>query len=499
MAGKNVGELAVIVGANVDEFKRGMAEMKAGVADANKEIGKMERDFKKSFGNIEKQIRSAGIAMAGIGTVVFGGLFKATKDTGELGEELLNLNKKTGISVEALSELKYMADTSGASLASVETAIKQMNNALDDSMKSTAKDTNAFKRLGLSLEELKKLKPDERFWQIAEALAEVKDEGERSALAVDIFGKSGTDLIPILDAGQEGLQAMKDKARELGVVMSQESAEKAAAFNESMDNMGKSLEGLKNAIGKAMEGPLGKLVDQLTSIITKVGEWADAHPGLVEAIGTLAGALAIGGTFLVGLTYAFDMFSKLNIAWTTAKTLLPEITRLLGTGTTGLAGALGYVGLALAGIAGWWIAIDNIVKNFESWTELMKQAPWQTLMNLIKYGSLLPGSDVKLTDKAKESLGKAGYTPGSLPGYASGGIVTSPTLAMVGESGPEAIIPLPDIQPNGGGTVINLTVQGDLVTEGQIIDRIGKALAAKQRRNFFGPSNLGYGYGTSSV
>ena len=111
---KSIGELSVVIGAEVSEFKRAMDEMKTGITDANKAIGKAERDWKKSFGNIEKQIRNVGIAMAGLGTAIVGGMFKMADNAGELGEELLNLKAKTGMSTESLSELKYMADTTGA-------------------------------------------------------------------------------------------------------------------------------------------------------------------------------------------------------------------------------------------------------------------------------------------------------------------------------------------------------------------------------------------------
>jgi hypothetical protein len=676
---KSIGELSVVIGAKVDEFKRGMAEVSAGIENANRQIKAADRDWKRSFGAITKEVRNFGLAMGAAGVAIVGGLFKAVQTTGKLGEEFLNLKAKTGMTVETLSELKYMADTTGSSLETIEVAVKAMNNAIDSAMQGTIKltkdetqamqdladkiaeikrnasedikaieagkgkdilrmtqdvnlrikrlmeDANAragadaengatilaeaakdalrirqdlatdvkrleqdtservrdvrktladdvskagkgevqssvasaeaFKRIGLSVETLAQMKPDDKFWAIAEALAAVKDDGERSALAIDIFGRSGTDLLPILDAGKNGIQAMKDKAKELGVVMSEETAQKAAAFNKSMEDMAKAVEGIAGTVAEIMTPAFKDVVKWITDLLVQVKDWIKENPKLVEAFKNVGIVLAVGGTLLVGLTYAATMFLKLNTAWTVAKGLLPGLNALLGTSaTTGLAGALGYVGLAIAGIAGWAIAIKSIVDNFEDWSKLIQQGPWKTLFTLLSKGQLLDlGEGITLTpgtkekaDIAREKL-KNPLTPspaptptpspapapgggtsvpgeesledflrringdatarkilidnGLVPSFAQGGIVPGPIGAPVPviAHGGEAFA---GVGKTFGDTIINISLgllPGDEVTMGRFISMIKSKLGRDSRRNSFGPVNQGYFFGRSST
>jgi hypothetical protein len=591
---KSIGELSVVVGAQVDEFKRGMAEVSAGIEKANKQIKAADRDWKKSFGAITKEVRNLGLAMGTAGAAIVGGLFKAAESYGKLGEELLNLKEKTGIGVEGLSQLKYMAELSGATLADVEVAAKGMNNAIEalatgdealakkidaarvkgeaqiaqmkkarattedvaqaqkdlaDSLDEMGGETvaagRAFAALGFNLKTLQAMKPEERFWKLSEALAGIADEGKRSALAVDIFGRSGTNLIPMLAGGTASIQAMKDEARRLGVVLSEEQAQKAAAFDDSMDKVKAAAEGLKNALGEAVIPALSEFVTKLTGVVSGISAWVKDNPKLVDALLKIGGVLAVGGALLVGLATAASLFLKLNEAWLVAKALLPGLTVILGTSSTmGLAGALGLVGLALAGIAGWAIAIKSIVDNFDDWMQLLQQAPWKTLANLISKGTLLDYGGATLAPGTKEKA--AGVTPrntitpepapspvptapadtvgqsledwlrqtagdaearrilkeqGLIPSFKLGGIVPGPIGAPVPvmAHGGEAFA---GVGKTFGDTIINISLgllPGDEVTMGRFISMIKSKLGRDSRRNSFGPVNQGYFFGRSST
>jgi hypothetical protein len=554
--GTSIGTLSVVVGAKVDEFQRGMKEVQDRLESANKQIKAADRDWRKSFGNITKEVRNFGLAMGGIGTAVLGGLFKAVQTTGKLGDELLNLKAKTGMSVEALSELKYMADSNGTSLDAVETSMKGLANTMLEAAlgSKTAQQTLAL--LGLNLKQLQDMTPDERFWAVSNALAGISDEGVRAAAAQDVFGKSGTDLLPILADGQAGIDAMKQKARDLGVVMSEESAQKAADFSQSMDDLKTAMDGLKTAVADVMDAGLKDLITSLKDAVTNGKEWVKENPKLVEALGTLAGIFAVGGAFLVGLTTAATMWVKLNDAWILSKTVLPGLLPMLGlSSTTGLAGALGYVGLAIAGIGGWAIAIKSIVDNFENWVQLMQQTPWKTFMNLISKGTLLDYGGATLTPGTKEKADIAreklknplapSPTPapeptptptpaptqpetqdelekriikmvgidaarkiirdvGLIPSFKFGGTVPgpigAPMLATVhgGET-------FSGVQNTGGGTSggdVNIHVGyllGDDISLSRFVDLIAQKLGRRGRRNSFGPVNQGYFFGRSST
>ena len=83
---------------------------------------------------------------------------------------------------------------------------------------------DALAALGLTAEELKGLSPETQFQIIADKLGAVDDASTKAAIAQDIFGRSGAELIPLMNEGAEGMAALRQEARDLGVVFSQDAA-----------------------------------------------------------------------------------------------------------------------------------------------------------------------------------------------------------------------------------------------------------------------------------
>ena len=141
---------------------------------------------------------------------------------------------RTGFSTETLSELRVAADLSGTSLKSMETGVRKMQRTISEAGEGVALATDALDKLGVTTDDLAGKSPEEQFELLTNALAGLTDQNEKVAVAMDVFGKSGVDLLPMLASGKEGLDAMKQKAHDLGLVMDQEAAEKAAKLTLSL-------------------------------------------------------------------------------------------------------------------------------------------------------------------------------------------------------------------------------------------------------------------------
>ena len=132
-----------------------------------------------------------------------------------------------GFLLNHLSELKYAADLSGASVEALETSIRRMQRTVYDAGMGMKSAKDALAQLGLSVEMLKGMKPEDQFETIAESLSKVQDPTTRAALAMVIFGRSGTALLPMLEQGKAGIKAMREEAQKLGLTMSGEAAARA--------------------------------------------------------------------------------------------------------------------------------------------------------------------------------------------------------------------------------------------------------------------------------
>ncbi len=278
------------------------------------------------------------------------GLFALAQKTANAGDEIQKMSLRTGFSTEALSEFKHAAELSGSSIESMEKGVKRMQKVLFDAEKGLASSNDALAALGLEFKSLQGLKPEEQFSMLAGALADVQDSSRRAALAQEIFGRAGTEMLPMLKDGSAGIAAMRQEAHALGVVFDQEAADAAAQFNDDLLRLKKAVTGAGQELGMklipivvdqlvpALQQHVIPLVKQFTGGIINLIQWfTELDPAWKKVIGAAAGFLFILGPVLMVAGKIITLFGAL--------------TPLLGTLGAGFAFLLSPVGLVVAALA----------------------------------------------------------------------------------------------------------------------------------------------------
>jgi len=316
---------------------------------------------------MSKGLKVAGVAMTAAGAAIIGTMALSIKSFAEAGDEVQKMALRTGYSTEALSELRYAAELSGTSIQGIDKSTKRMASTLLDAEMGLTTAVDAMDALGVSLDDFKGLGPEEAFNKFLEAIAGVEDPLRRSALAQDIFGKSGTDLLPLLANGAEGLAAMRAEASELGLVFDQEAADKAAGFNDSLTELKGGLEGVKMMIAENVIPVLMPLIEKVKDIIGRVKAWIDANPELFRVImivvGGLGALMMILGPILI---------------------ILPQLVAGIGM----VSGALAFLAanpivLIIIGIVALIAAIVLLIKNWD-WVKEKALAVWGAIANFFK-------------------------------------------------------------------------------------------------------------------
>ena len=266
-----------------------------------------------------ERVGKIGRAMTVVGGAVTAAFGAIVLKTMKLGDTYDKMAKRTNISVEALSALGYAAKISGADLDTVEKSLRYLARGMDDMSMGVGEAKDAFEFLGIKVTDTEgKLRPTiDVLKEAATKLADMTDETKQISLATDIFGaRYGTQLLPMLKEGGAGIEALMEKAKELGVVMSTEAAAKAAEFNDRLTDLKESIGAAGRGIGEILIPPLTKLAEKAIEIIKKIKDWADAHKPLVEIIikvgATLGVLAAVGGPILI----AVSAFMKMKVAIT---------------------------------------------------------------------------------------------------------------------------------------------------------------------------------------
>lgn len=374
-----------------------------------------------------KKMTKAGTVMMAAGAGIVGSLVGITMKTAKAGDEVAKMAKRTGLGTVALSELRYAAELSGSSLDDLEKGVKRMQRTIIDAGDGLSTATRALDRLGLSFEGLIGLSPEDQFYMITSAIADVEDPTLRAAVAQEIFGRAGTDLLPMLSGGSEGLKEMREEAHELGVVFDEEAAKEAENFEDAMTRLKESFGKAGKEIGEALMPMLTDLMEnKLVPIIQNVSDWISNNEELVRTLLKVGVALIGAGGILVALG-------------TVAKAIIAINAALI-------------VMHSLAGPAGW--------------------------AKLAIGAAIAAGAAVGLTKLMKD------ITNIEVPGAQHGAIAKKRSLVEVAENNvPEAIIPLPALEGLGGGTIVNLTVHGSVITERELIDTIYEGLLQSKGRN----------------
>lgn len=173
-----------------------------------------------------------------------------------------------GTTVEQFTALQYAAELSGVGTSELSAALAKFNRTADEAANGGKTQAESFERLGVSLtDSAGKLKTGEQlFAEIADIFQRLPSGIEKSALAMELFGRSGTKLIPLLNGGSEGLEQMRKEAEALGLVIGSEQAAQSETFNDNLTRLGKVSEGAGNQIARELLPSLVQFSELLVEI-----------------------------------------------------------------------------------------------------------------------------------------------------------------------------------------------------------------------------------------
>lgn len=215
----NVFELFAVLTLQKDDYNKGLdeTEQKSNTW-ANKIQNLMQNKVVMAFTLVAKAI--IDIAKR---------LNQLMLDTMNYADTVGDLSAKFGVSTEAISEMQYIADQSS-------TSVEQLTTSMSMLYMRAKQDGDAFKQLGISVKDtngnFKTM--DELFWQTVGALNDLENEGEKSAYMLDFFGRSAMNVGEVLRKNTSEINAMRQEAHDLGIVMSEDTINFASDMNDRM-------------------------------------------------------------------------------------------------------------------------------------------------------------------------------------------------------------------------------------------------------------------------
>ena len=260
--------------------RRGIANMQSMLNSAAASIGKV----------------GAGLAAAG-GTIL-APMTAAVMQFAAAGDKLDKMSGRTGVSAEALSQLAYAAGQSGTSIETVEKGMRKLAQVSTQAADGSKTAQEALAAVGLTADSLRGMSPDQQFLAIAQGLAGISDPGERAARAMELLGKSGAEMLPLMANGAQGISDLMQQADGLGLTISQDQATAAAKFGDAMDDVKSAMGAIVTQIGAALAPALTDLAKLVPPLIVRVNQFVRENGGLILGVGMAGVALVALGTAL---------------------------------------------------------------------------------------------------------------------------------------------------------------------------------------------------------
>src|SRR5690606_12423463 len=228
MASSVIGALRVNLGLDSAQFSTGLKKADSGL--------------QRFSASAKAAAAAAAAAFAGAATAVSVAVMRTVNTADQIGK----VAERLGVNVRYLQEMRHAAEMSGMAVANFDMALRRFIRRSSEAAQGTGAAKGAFEELGISLTDGNgRLKNSEVLLnEVADALRNVKDPADERRLAFKMFDTDGAAMINLLNEGSAGMEALRQQARDLGIVMSEETIEAASRFNNNLDLLRKTGEGL---------------------------------------------------------------------------------------------------------------------------------------------------------------------------------------------------------------------------------------------------------------
>lgn len=309
MAIGNRPDISVELALENERFKRELQES-VGIAE-------------RSLGGLTTVAGGAAKALAAIGGgLAVGQLGSFVSDGIKAAEQMGKLAQRAGVTTEAFSKLAFAAELADIGNEQLQASLTILGRKADEAARGGETSAKAFERLGVSIRNsdgtLRSV--DELFLDVAESISRLPDGAEKSARALALFGRGGAQLIPLLNEGRRGLESFAEEAERVGVVISDQTAQRADEFGDILDRLGISVRAVGIQMGTDLLGPLTDVAQAFADGYEQGG----LYDGVLQSLSQSFGAL-------------FDRFGTRDLEDMRAEldTLVERLQYLQGDGVLG--------------------------------------------------------------------------------------------------------------------------------------------------------------------
>lgn len=285
--GAAVGALAVKIGADANQL---ISEL----GRADKALGKHGESYAAASKLAAGFVTAAVLAATAIAV--------ATKAALTNADAVHKAAQAAGMATQAFSEYAYSAGLSGISTEQLSTSLSKLNRGIVDAANFTGGASRAFQALGINVRNsdgsLKSV--DQIMNEVADKFSQMEDGVGKSALAIEMFGRAGAQMIPMLNQGSRGLKEMREEAKLLGATIDSETGKAAEQFNDNLTRLATVSRGYANQLMKELLPALNGITDAMVRSKKESGGYHDE----IKSLATFLQDTGLASFQVLGVSFA---------------------------------------------------------------------------------------------------------------------------------------------------------------------------------------------------
>lgn len=328
-----------------------------------------------------ESIMAIGAKIAAAGGAILAPLTGAAVGFAAIGAELQRASERTGVSVEKLSLLKYVAESAGSSFEELEGAIFKMQKALGNAAGMSEEMRLHLAGMGLSAGQFVNADTFTAALQLADGFARIANQTDRVKAAYDVIGKSGPNFLKFTQQGSASLLAKMSEGQEGGFAWSPEQARSALELEESFTRLKFMFMSVVTAIGGALVPALKAGLQTKMELVAGVVKWINANQDVIVTLFKVAKYTVLAGAAIVAIgTGVWALGAAIGVAGT-ALSAMVTILKLIPV-------TVGAINIAFAGMRAAILLLTGASTLFTT-LQLGLSAVGAVLFGLISPGSVI--------------------------------------------------------------------------------------------------------------
>ena len=259
------------------------------------------------------------------------------------------LAARLGMNYGELAGIALAGDLAGVGLETIGAAATKADVAFVKASQGSTTATAAFANLGLTVQQLSGMNAADRFEAIASSIAALPTEAERAAAAVQIFGRSGAQLLPLFAGGAEGIAKAREEAERFGLALTNAQGQDVEEMNDAFTRAQKAVAGVVQQVTAYLAPAVKAVADTFSNLVGSIG---GANIGQAIGDGLLQGArfLAQIGDFLIqNFGSTFTYLSQVGQQWGVVGDFFNRTANFLSGVFNAAQAGLGFVILGFTG------------------------------------------------------------------------------------------------------------------------------------------------------